>query len=91
MSEEPVYNFIVMSARCERCSRRPAYVVEERSDGRRSFLCKTHLEPWIEERRWAVVRMGSPIGECPEATVRAIEEDLYRNGVRVIYADDDHA
>jgi hypothetical protein len=88
MTAEPAYTFAVSTAHCERCSRRPAYVVENRGDGRRTLLCKRHLEPWLEERRWAVVRMSAPIGsEDSRADSEAQTKDTYADAVRVIYTE----
>lgn len=85
MRDEPVYVFHVLPAICEKCGNRAAYVVAEESSGRWTTLCKRHLEPWLQERRWAAVRMGSPIGDCPNDVYEAIVRDLRENGVRVIY------
>lgn len=84
MTEEPTYTFRVSQASCERCSSRPAHVVENLADGRLTLLCKKHLEPWLAERRWAVLRMAYPYATEAEA------ERLFPEVVRVIYAESEN-
>lgn len=81
MTEEPTYTFTVSPARCARCSSAPAYSAEDRGDGRLTLLCKEHLEPWLDERRWAVLRMSHPYATPAEA------ERLLPKVVRVIYTE----
>ena len=81
MTERPSYTFSVSEARCARCSRPPAHVAEEVPAGRLTLLCKDHLEPWLGERRWAVLRMAYPYATEAEA------ERLLPEVVRVIYTE----
>lgn len=84
MSTEPTYTFRVFEARCARCSSAPAHVAEEVPAGRLTLLCKEHLEPWLAERRWAVLRMAYPYATKAEA------ERLFPEVVRVIYTESEN-
>lgn len=84
MTEEPTYMFTVSPARCVRCSRAPAYTAEDRADGRLTLVCKEHLEPWLDERRWAVLRMSYPYATQAEA------ERLFPEVVRVVYTESEN-
>lgn len=81
MTEEPTYSFRVAPANCERCVRPATDTVENLADGRLTLLCKEHLEPWLDERRWAVLRMAYPYATDTEA------ERLLPEVVRVIYTE----
>lgn len=81
MHDEPGYAFRVSGASCERCSSAPAHVAENLADGRLTLLCTEHLEPWLDERRWAVLRMSYPYATEAEA------ERLLPEAVRVLYAE----
>lgn len=72
------YSFTVTTLTCERCSAHPTYVLSERRLGGQVFLCKRHLQPWLDERRWAVLRMAYPYASKAEA------DQLFPHVVEVI-------
>lgn len=88
MTSDPGYRFRVTPPRCERCAAPPAHRVQEPRQGWVVLLCEEHLEPWLEERRWAVVRMGAPLGwDASKEEWSAYYAEAYAEAIEVTYEE----